>query len=482
MSGEGAARRSAGAPSAAGRTRQGRFGWMDWLFAAGGPAAGGNGTRLVLEHLVRRAGPGAVDAEVRRLVAAALEPLESQPGTVWASLDWEHVSPVLVVRHVPRYLQLPAAPLSPEGVWAVDEQADELASLFAGGPNLTLQLPVSRPPEPEVRVPSVPGAEDLRGAQLMGSVATTLARAAETGTTTSEAAASAGASAAAGALATYRRRHGSSPVTAGDVAMAFAEFYNDAGADFFPVQTGDGRVALVNRSCPFGRGISGQPGLCNLTTALLGTLAAQVGGSAEVVLDEAIADGDARCRAVVSFAQSGSPWARRYDWPPEAASPPGGARADGFRVAMSLQLPRDSLSVSVLRHLVAHVLEEVGAVPEDRADVELAVSEAAANVIQHSGAGDAYDVVVSVGPRTAELRVVDIGRGFDHVLLSDAVAGPDEERGRGLALMHALVDQVRFSSEPERGTVVRLVKHLRFDDASPARRLMGPAHLGTTRA
>ncbi len=37
--------------------------------------------------------------------------------------------------------------------------------------------------------------------------------------------------------------------------------------------------------------------------------------------------------------------------------------------------------------------------------------------------------------------------------------------------MHALVDQVRFESQPEHGAVVHLVKHLRFDDTSD-RKLM----------
>lgn len=37
--------------------------------------------------------------------------------------------------------------------------------------------------------------------------------------------------------------------------------------------------------------------------------------------------------------------------------------------------------------------------------------------------------------------------------------------------MHALVDQVRLESEPERGTVVHLVKRLRFDESAAARRL-----------
>ena len=52
------------------------------------------------------------------------------------------------------------------------------------------------------------------------------------------------------------------------------------------------------------------------------------------------------------------------------------------------------------------------------------------------------------------------------------MASLDAEHGRGVALMRALVDQVRLESRPEVGTVVRLVKTLRFDDTVPARRVM----------
>jgi serine/threonine-protein kinase RsbW len=142
---------------------------------------------------------------------------------------------------------------------------------------------------------------------------------------------------------------------------------------------------------------------------------------------------------------------------------------------MSFQLPRDRLSVGLTRHLVRRFLAEVGVVEEDQGDVELAVSEAATNVVQHSDAEDVYEVTVTIGPTLAELRVVDLGKGFDHSDLS-ATSSVDDERGRGITLMNALVDKVRFISAPEQGTVVHLVKRLRFDDTNPSRRLMLEAH------
>ena len=154
--------------------------------------------------------------------------------------------------------------------------------------------------------------------------------------------------------------------------------------------------------------------------------------------------------------------------------------APGFEVTLSLQLPRDELSVPVTRHLVRAAMDEIGVVEEDSDAVDLAVTEACANVVNHSGPADVYDVAVTMGPASCHIRVVDIGRGFDHrALLSSGMADGESEHGRGVALMHALVDQVRFESEPEKGTVVHLVKHLTFHDKATAHKLIGDGRVET---
>ena len=219
--------------------------------------------------------------------------------------------------------------------------------------------------------------------------------------------------------------------------------------------------------------------MCRFTSALAGGLAAGAAGSAEVSLDERLALGDAQCRLVldVGMPPSGRLTSHRYTSPPAGLpaeqKPPISEATRGFRVTLTLQLPRDRLSVPVTRHLVRAALSEVGVVADDVAPVELALTEACANVTTHSGPGDAYDVAVTIDPVNCHIRIIDVGRGFDHHALSPAeMAGVDAEHGRGVALMHALVDQVRFESRPESGTVVHLVKRLSFDDRVPARRLM----------
>lgn len=144
-------------------------------------------------------------------------------------------------------------------------------------------------------------------------------------------------------------------------------------------------------------------------------------------------------------------------------------------ISIALQLPRDRMSVPVIRHLARYALKELGVTEEVAFDVELALSEACTNVLSHSGPGDAYQVSISIRAEHCELRITDTGRGFDHVTVRERVAGQDAERGRGLTLMQTVMDQVAFVSEPERGTLVLLTKKLSFDEESPARVLLAEA-------
>jgi len=143
-----------------------------------------------------------------------------------------------------------------------------------------------------------------------------------------------------------------------------------------------------------------------------------------------------------------------------------------------LCLPRDSSTLSVVRHITASALDELGVVAEEVGDVILALTEAAANVVKHSGADDQYEVHLVIENATCEIRVVDSGRGFDSDSLGVNMAGPSEERGRGMALMAALVDSVRFESRPEAGTIVHLVKDLSLRPDGPLRKLVEPTAAG----
>ncbi|HEX6678434.1 MAG TPA: ATP-binding protein [Actinomycetes bacterium] len=145
-----------------------------------------------------------------------------------------------------------------------------------------------------------------------------------------------------------------------------------------------------------------------------------------------------------------------------------------MEIALSLSLPRDAESIQVARHFVRHALAEVGVTEDCTHDVELALSEACTNVLLHASPGDEYDVRVEIDEQCCELRVVDVGQGFDPSRPRRLVNDEEAERGRGLGLMAALVDKVQFVSKPADGTVVHLQKNLDYRDDSFGGRLVEP--------
>lgn len=143
-----------------------------------------------------------------------------------------------------------------------------------------------------------------------------------------------------------------------------------------------------------------------------------------------------------------------------------------MQVNFSLYLPRDAVTVPVARRLCRGAMEDLGVTRACLTDVALAVTEACANVIEHSSdMEDEYEISVAVHEDVCEIRVIDTGRGFDHQSLSDALADTSVERGRGISLMKALVDNVSFESRPQSGTIVHLVKRLELEHNSPLRQL-----------
>jgi anti-sigma regulatory factor (Ser/Thr protein kinase) len=115
-------------------------------------------------------------------------------------------------------------------------------------------------------------------------------------------------------------------------------------------------------------------------------------------------------------------------------------------------LPRKPAAVPAARAFVGRALRSAG-VPRGVADgLVQAVAEACNNAILHA-AGETFSVSVKVQGTACTLIISDLGRGFEppeHVRMPS----PEAVDHRGLALMEALVDQVKVSSTPAGTTVV----------------------------
>lgn len=134
-------------------------------------------------------------------------------------------------------------------------------------------------------------------------------------------------------------------------------------------------------------------------------------------------------------------------------------------ISLELQLPRDSATVPLVRHILQHTLREIGVRQACIEDIELAVTEACANVIEHTTGDDEYAVELSLTGEECVISVIDTGGGFES-RLDAGFPGPEAERGRGLLLMQALMDSLSFTTVPADGTVVRLTKALDFEEAA----------------
>jgi serine/threonine-protein kinase RsbW len=132
-------------------------------------------------------------------------------------------------------------------------------------------------------------------------------------------------------------------------------------------------------------------------------------------------------------------------------------------ITLTLCLPRDEQTVTMARHIASSAMDEIGVDEDAVHDIAVALTEACTNVLKHSGPGDEYEVTLEVDDQQCTIRVVDTGHGFDSAALGLAHADSSAEQGRGIELMRALVDQVRFISRPEAGTVVHLEKSIAYN-------------------
>jgi len=105
--------------------------------------------------------------------------------------------------------------------------------------------------------------------------------------------------------------------------------------------------------------------------------------------------------------------------------------------------------------------------------IEVAVTEACTNVLRHVQDTDTeYEVAVTVSESRCEIRLLDAaGEVFPHEEEGREEAHPEAESGRGIFLMRAMVDELKFVSEPESGSVVHLVKNLDLKEDSILRKL-----------
>ena len=97
----------------------------------------------------------------------------------------------------------------------------------------------------------------------------------------------------------YRAALGVETLSREQVADVLVDLKRRIQGDFFVIEQDDEKIVLGNRACPFAEKVHDRPALCMMTSNVFGVIAAENLGYGKVVLEQAIARGDAGCRVVV---------------------------------------------------------------------------------------------------------------------------------------------------------------------------------------
>ena len=123
-------------------------------------------------------------------------------------------------------------------------------------------------------------------------------------------------------------------------------------------------------------------------------------------------------------------------------------------------LPSRVAAISPFVDKLMRLMRKCGHAPEGESDVEIALREALANAIihgNHENPGKHVHVRCRCEPSEISIAVKDEGRGFDANKIADPTAAENtgSVHGRGIYLMKALMDEVRFE---DGGIVVHMRK------------------------
>lgn len=149
---------------------------------------------------------------------------------------------------------------------------------------------------------------------------------------------------------------------------------------------------------------------------------------------------------------------------------PGNIEMSSIERKFTLKVPSSTENLALIREFVATIGNQAGLDESGVAQLELAVDEACANVIEHAYGHDiTKEVVVRAIFDNEFLRiaVIDEGRGFDpNKMPQDSVEQLIHERksgGLGIRLIKTLMDEVSYEIVPGQKNELHMTKKIRKD-------------------
>jgi serine/threonine-protein kinase RsbW len=135
-------------------------------------------------------------------------------------------------------------------------------------------------------------------------------------------------------------------------------------------------------------------------------------------------------------------------------------------IEVEIRVPNQTRYLSLIGKIGEDLARELdqyrGDLPALASHINLVLTEAMANAIQHANAGDpskTVRIVIRISDEELHIEVYDEGQGFD----IQSIPPPDferlEDRGRGLFVIRTLMDSVSYRAI-NGGNVLKMFKRL----------------------
>ena len=136
-----------------------------------------------------------------------------------------------------------------------------------------------------------------------------------------------------------------------------------------------------------------------------------------------------------------------------------------------LIVPASFTSLEEIRDYFSRAAQEAGLDEEAIFEVQVAVDEAASNIIDHAYEGECESEIecsYEIKKENLELNLHDHGKPFnpEHVELPDIISNPTRRKrgGLGLYFMRQMMDEVNFSFSGDGGNDLTMIKRQKLKD------------------
>lgn len=131
-----------------------------------------------------------------------------------------------------------------------------------------------------------------------------------------------------------------------------------------------------------------------------------------------------------------------------------------------LTIPSKSTNESFARVTVAAFVTQLDPTVEEISDIKTAVSEAVTNCNIHAYPDSIGKVYISgeiLEDKTVRIKIRDRGRGIENIKKAMEplyTTGGEERAGLGFAVMESMMDKIKVTSKPDKGTTITLIKRI----------------------